>query len=203
VIHSTTVADPKQPLGIRKEIESSHHYEKNLEIASEPIRFRVELSKAEMVEALDQLDKIIVDRSDASPSFAYQIALAVPLGFALAHIFHIEESRAALLMIGALVILWIGSNILQTRFKRKFRSYIADDSTSRDVIYNFTDENIAVSARDFSGVVGWNNIKDVYKNETSVFLFLDNAHSYIIPTRIPESEDVFRIATSKVAAGSG
>lgn len=155
-----------------------------------------------MVEALGQMDKIIVDRSGATPSFAYQIALAVPLGFALAHIFHIEESLAALLIIGALVILWFGSNFLQSRFKKRFYSYIADDSTSLDVTYDFTDATIAVSARDFSGSVGWGNIKDVYKNDTFVFLFLDNAHSYIVPTRIPESEEVFRIATSKIAAAS-
>ena len=194
--------DPRQSLGIREDSWYSCRNQRNRKIISEQIRIRVELSKAEMVEALGQLDKIIIGRSGASPSFAYQIALAVPLGFALAHIFHIDEGLAALLMIGALAILWFGSNFLQSRFKKRFYDYVADDSTSRDVTYDFADATIAVTARDFSGVVSWSDIKDVCKNDTFVFLFLDNAHSYIIPTRIPESEMVFQIATSKVSAGS-
>lgn len=155
-----------------------------------------------MIEALDELDKLIIERSAAAPPLAYQIAFAIPLGFALAHLFHINEYLSAFLIIGALVILWAGSHYLQIRSKNRLRAYVADGSTSRDVVYNFNDSTIAVCARDFSGELGWGEIREVYKSDSFVFLFLDNAHAYIIPTRMPESEAIFAIVTSRIAESS-
>ncbi len=158
----------------------------------------VELSESELSEALAELQKLVVTEAGATISQFHAVVLWIPVGFCLAYIADKFGGTAALWALAAVVFLTVGSNYLNASARKRLHAYISNGSLARHVDFSFGDELIDVKTPNTFGQIPWTLIRQVHRSEQFVFLFIDSAQSYMIPTRLTQTEALYELAVSKL-----
>ncbi len=149
---------------------------------------------------MDAIEKHIVQRARPQASFLEVVLLWMPVGFAVAYTLNVYGGRAALAMVGAVVVLVGGTNFLASRARKRLNNYLVDDLTSRDVEFEFLETHITLKTANSAGRSEWALVKDAVETEEFILLFIDNSHAYVIPKRISESLAIYELAKDKLVS---
>jgi len=160
------------------------------------------MTRAELLNAIDAIEKHLVQRSRIQASNLEATLLWIPVGIVLAYILNEYGGQPALAMVIAVAVLVGGTNYLAARGKKRLNNYLVDDLIAQDVEFEFLDTHIVLQTAHSSGRSEWALIKDAVETEEFVLLFIDNSQAYVIPKRIDASRSVYKLAKEKLASNA-
>ena len=163
------------------------------------IQLVVNLSKDEYLKAVAQIDAITVSDAGAQISTFHYVFLWMPIGISLGYVADKIGGTAALWTLGLVMYLAVASHFLHRGSRKRLSSYVANDPGIDEATITFNDNSITAQSTQVSTSIACSSVKKVEKSDDFFFVFVGRAQAVIIPLRIPESEEAFRYASSRLS----